>query len=138
MNKAARSRQIRQIKAASASMFDGDEDAMRDCYEQVTGQRFCRDMADAELRQLGNYLAKATGHKPQRKVTLRPGGSLDLAEMLAKYAGREPPGTWRENPLKLDFFYRRVLGRSRPASFEHLTRAEQDKLHRACRKIWGE
>jgi len=138
MNRAARSRQIRQIKAAARTLFRADEAAERDCYEQVTGARSCRAMTGAQLRQLGDYLARASGHKPGRPIHLAPDSSRDLALILRDYERREPPPGWRINPLKARAIWRRLLGMDRPAPFEHLETAQQDRLHRFCRSAWRE
>jgi len=134
----ARIRQIVQIKAASRRLFGADEDAMRDCYQSVTGVRFVRTMTDAQLRQLGDYLARATGHKPGRPFALRPGSSLDLARELAEYADREPPRGWRINPLKTLMLWRQTLGLAEAVPFAHLDSNQQTRLFRRVKAIYGD
>lgn len=138
MNRDARNRQLRQIKAAGRSIFRGDEAAERDCYESLTGKRSCRLMTDAELRQVGDYLARASGHKPDKPVTFAPSSSRDLALVLADYQRRDPPPGWRLNPLRTRKVWRQTLGLESSVPFEHLTSAQQDRLHRFCRKAWHE
>ena len=138
MKKDARVRQLQQIKIASRRLFRDDEDAMRDCYESVTGRRFCRAMTDAQLRQLGDYLARATGHKPGRRFALRQGSSLDLAARLRDYERREPPAGWRLNPLATRKIWRETLGRDEAVPFEHLDSREQSALFRRLKAIYGE
>lgn len=93
----ARARQIRQIKVAARALFAADEAAERDCYAAITGVRSCRAMTDAQLRQVGDYLARATGHKPDRPIALRPSSSSALAARLAPSGSRftaEPEGVF--------------------------------------------
>lgn len=132
----ARKRQIIQIKAASRTVFGDDDDAARDCYESITGRRSCREMTDAQLRQVGDYLAKASGHKPDRPISLRPNSSSDLARVLSDFAAKAPPRGWRLNPLQTTIPWKHI-GLDHPVPFAHLDRDQQDRLHRWCRAAWG-
>lgn len=136
MLKASRTNQIRQIKAASRALFGDDEQAMRDCYEQVVSARSCSAMTDAQLRQLGDYLAKATGHKSDRKVALRPNCSLDLAERLERAAAWPVPNGWRLHPLGTRKVWLTHTGRRDACAFEHLDLGDQLRLYRAVLAIY--
>jgi len=139
MNAAARSRQIRQVKAAARALWDGDEAAERDTYEALTGLRRVSEMSDAQLCQVGDYMAAATGRRPTSgagPVPLRPNSSGHLSGRLARYAALPAPGGWKLNPLTVAAFWRRQ-GVDGPRPWAHLDRAEQHKLHRAAVAMWG-
>jgi hypothetical protein len=136
MLKVARTNQIRQIKAASRALFGDDEQAMRDCYEQVTSERSCSAMTDAQLRQLGDYLAKATGHNSTRKIALRPNCSIDLAERLERAAGWPVPTGWRLHPLGTRKVWLTHTGRRDACPFEHLDLGDQLRLYKAVLAIY--
>ncbi|MBX3352127.1 MAG: hypothetical protein KF684_04280 [Phycisphaeraceae bacterium] len=136
MIRESRNNQLRQIKAASRVLFDTDEAAMRACYLQVTGVERCRDMTDAQLRQLGDYMARATGHKPGRKVALRTSCSLDLADRLAKASSWPVPTGWRHHPLWTRKVWRTHTGRDTAVPFEHLDTGDQLRLYKATLAIY--
>ena len=136
MNPSSRSRQIRQIKAAGAALLDGDEQAQRDLYEKLTGVRSCTAMTDAQLRQVGDYLARATGHKPDKRVAFRASSSVDLAERLREFERREAPPGWKMNPLRTRMLWKRCTGSDSAVPFEHLTSAQQSRLFRAVKAIY--
>lgn len=136
MLKASRNAQIGQIKAASKALFGDDEGAMRDCYAQVTGVRACREMTDGQLRQLGDYLAKATGHNSTRKIALRPNCSLDLAERLGRAAQWPTPNGWRLHPLGTRKVWLTHTGRRDACPFEHLDMGDQLRLYKAVLAIY--
>lgn len=136
MLKAARNAQIRQIKAASRALFGDDEQAMRACYQQVTSERSCSAMTDAQLRQLGDYLAKATGHKSDRRIALRPNCSLDLAERLDRARGWPIPTGWRLHPLGTRKVWLTHTGRRDACAFEHLDLGDQLRLYKAVLAIY--
>lgn len=135
MTPASRAAQLRQIKAAARALFDGDEAAERDCYAAITGLRYCRAMSAAQLRQVGDYLARATGHKPDRPIAFRPSSSADLASRLDALAAAPPPGTWRINPLRTERLFRAQTGLD-PCPFAHLGSDQQAALYRAALTIW--
>lgn len=136
MIRESRNAQLRQIKAASRVLFEADEAAMRACYAQVTGVERCRDMTDAQLRQLGDYMARATGHKPDRKVALRTHCSLDLARLLGVAASWPVPTGWRHHPLWTRKVWRTHTGRSEAVPFEHLDLGDQLRLYKAVLAIY--
>ena len=43
---------------------------------------------------------------------------------------------WRMNPLRTRKVWRDQLGLEESVPFEHLTSAQQDRLHRFCRRCW--
>ncbi len=130
-----RNRQIRMIKAAGRTIFKGDEDAERDLYETITRKRRCSEMTDAELRQVGDYLARATGYQPERRVSFRSCSSADLAHRLDQIAAAPAPGTWRINPLRTTAFFRQHTGADL-CPHAHLDSAQQSRLYRAAIAVW--
>lgn len=136
MTPASRNNQLRQIKAAARTLFARDEEGERALYLRLTGTAYCRCMTDAQLRQVGDYLARASGHKPDKKVSLRPNSSLDLVARLEAFRARPAPAGWDYHPLDTRMLWRRATGSENAVPFAHLDRAQQSRLHRSLISIY--
>lgn len=141
MTPTSRNAQLRQIKAAGRAFFLDESGAYsetleRACYLRLTGTTHCRCMTDAQLRQVGDYLARGTGHKPDRKVALRPSSSTDLVSRLEAFRARPAPRGWNLHPLDTKMVWNRATGGD-AVPFGHLDSAQQTRLHRALIAIYG-
>lgn len=142
MTPESRNRQLRQIKAAGKEFFRDESGAYsealeREAYCRLTGTTHCRCMTDAQLRQVGDYLARGTGHKPDKKVALRPSSSMDLVARLEAFDARPAPAGWRLHPLRTRLLWKRCTGLESAVPFAHLDTAQQNRLHRALIAIWN-
>lgn len=142
MTPSSRNNQLRQIKAAGRAFFLDEsgaysEDLERACYMRLTGTTHCRCMTDAQLRQVGDYLARGTGHKPERKVALRPSSSSDLVARLEAFRRRPPPAGWNYHPLDIRMVWSRATGSDTAIPFAHLDSKAQTRLYRALVAIYA-